>query len=54
MLIRAGVPVFSPIVHSHPVADVCGIDPLSHEIWLPAEAPMRYAAKGVIELRAEK
>jgi len=53
LLVRAGVRCFSPIVHSHAVAMECGIDPHDHAIWLPAEAPMRWAATGIILLRAE-
>lgn len=47
-LIRAGVPVFCPIAHTHPIAMVGEIDPLDHEIWLPADRPMMDAAKGLI------
>ena len=53
LLIRAGIPVFSPIAHTHPVAMACGMDPLDHKIWLPADAPMMAAATGLIMLRAE-
>jgi hypothetical protein len=34
-LMRAGVHLFSPIAHSHPIAAYSGIDPLNHEFWLP-------------------
>jgi hypothetical protein len=47
-LILAGIPCFSPIIHSHPVAKACGIDPYDHAIWLPAERPMLDAARGLI------
>lgn len=47
-LVRAGVPVFSPIAHSHPVALYGGLDPLDHAIWLPADAPLMKAAGGLI------
>ena len=53
LLVKAGIPVFSPVVHSHSVAAECGIDPQDHAIWLPAEMPMRLAATGIILLRAE-
>jgi Domain of unknown function (DUF1937) len=52
-LINAGIPVFSPIIHSHPVAMRCGLDPHDHALWLPVEAPMMRAASGLILLRAE-
>ena len=53
LLVQAGIKVFSPIIHSHVVATACGIDPLSHEIWLEAEAPFRHFASGAIMLMAE-
>lgn len=52
LLIRAGVPVYSPIAHTHPVAIHGGIDPYDHGIWLPADEPMMRAARGLIVLRA--
>jgi hypothetical protein len=51
--IKAGIPVFSPIAQSHPVALHGGIDPLSHDIWLPADRPMMDAACGIIVVRME-
>lgn len=53
ILIRAGVPVFSPIAHSHPIAEYGPVDPLDHDIWLPADAPMMAAAYGLIVLKME-
>jgi hypothetical protein len=50
LLINAGVPVFSPIVHSHLIAIAGNIDPLSHEIWLSADRPLLDAAAGLIVL----
>jgi hypothetical protein len=50
LLIRAGVPVFSPIAHSHFIAEYGGIDPNDHDIWLPADQPMMDAAGGLIVL----
>ena len=52
-LIRAGVRVYSPIAHTHPVAIHGGIDPYAHEIWIPADMPFMRAAHGLIVLRAE-
>lgn len=48
LLIKAGVPVFSPIAHTHPIAMSCGVDPLDHSIWLPADQAMMDAASGII------
>ena len=52
-LMRAGVPVFCPIAHTHGVAIHGGIDPLSHEIWLAADRPLMDAACGLIVVRAQ-
>jgi hypothetical protein len=48
LLIKAGIPVFSPIAHSHPIAVNGEIDPFDHNIWLPADKLMMDAAKGLI------
>jgi Domain of unknown function (DUF1937) len=53
VLLKAGIACFSPIVHSHPVAVECGLDPFDHSIWLPSEEPILRMAKGLIMLRAE-
>ena len=39
-LLRNGIPTFSPIAHSHPVAQICKIDPLDYELWIPADMPL--------------
>lgn len=49
-LLRQGLPCFSPIAHSHWIALYGGLDPLAHDIWLPAEAPLRRRALGMILL----
>ena len=48
LLMRAGVPVFSPIAHTHPIAKRCHMNPLDHGIWIPADRPMMDAARGLI------
>jgi hypothetical protein len=48
LLIRNGVPVYSPIAHTHPIAVHGNIDPYAHDIWLPADEPLMQAAKGLI------
>jgi len=47
-LIRLGIPVYSPIAHTHPIAIASGMDPLDHEIWLPADEPLARAAHGLL------
>ena len=48
VLLRAGIPVLSPIAATHGVAIHGGIDPLAHDIWLPADRPLMEAACGLI------
>ncbi len=52
-LIKAGLPVYSPIAHTHPVALHGVVDPLDHNIWLPADRPMMDAAFGLIVLKLD-
>lgn len=47
-LIRNGVRVFCPIAHTHPVAMHGKIDPLSHDIWIPADAPLMDGATSLV------
>ena len=47
-LIAQGLSVFSPIAHTHSVAILGGLDPLNHEIWLPADTPLMRAATGLV------
>lgn len=39
-LMLAGVKVYSPIAHTHPLAVWGSIDPLDHNIWLPFDEAM--------------
>lgn len=51
-LVKAGVLVFSPIVHTHPLAVVGCMDPYDHDIWIPIDTPMMEAASGLIVLKS--
>lgn len=42
--IRRGVPVYSPIAHTHPVAIYGGIDPVDHALWMKADQAVMEAA----------
>lgn len=53
LLVKAKIPCFSPIIHCHPVAMICNIDPLDYKIWLLSEEPILRAAKGLIVLKLE-
>lgn len=47
-LVRHGIPAYSPIAHTHPIAIHGGLDPLDHSMWLPADEPMMRVAHGLI------
>lgn len=47
-LMQAGIPVFSPIAHSHGVALHGKIDALDHDIWMKNDAPMMAASCGLV------
>lgn len=47
-LMRAGVKVYSPIAHTHPVAIYGQLDPLDHAIWLPFEERMMKIASALV------
>lgn len=50
LLVKAGYRCFSPIVHSHVVAHVGGIDPLDCAMWLEQDEPFMEAAAGIVVL----
>lgn len=39
-LLKAGICVYSPICHTHPIAIHANLDPLDHDIWLPFDQMM--------------
>ena len=47
-LVAAGVKVYCPIAHTHPIAQYGNIDRFSHEIWMPVDRPFMGAAGGLI------
>ena len=47
-LMQLGIPVFSPIAHSHPISVHAGIDPLDHAAWMGRGVPMIDGAHGLI------
>ncbi len=53
LLVAEGVPIFSPIAHTHPIAVAGNLDPLDHKIWLPADRPFIQLAHGLIVLEME-
>lgn len=53
ILVKAKIPFYSPIAHTHPIAIQGDIDPFDHNIWLPACRPILDAAKGIIVCQLE-
>lgn len=51
--IKAGIPVFCPISHTHPIAIHGDMNPLDHGVWIPADKPFMDAAIGLIVVRAK-
>jgi len=48
VLLRAGVRVYCPISHTHPIAVHGRIDPLDHAIWLPFDRAMMDASAAMV------
>lgn len=49
-LIRAGVPVLSPIAHSHHIASYGDVDARDHDLWLRVDESFMRGAQGMIRL----
>jgi hypothetical protein len=49
--VEAGINVYCPIAHSHPIAIYGGLDPLAHEIWLSLDRPFMEHAYGLIVVK---
>ena len=52
LFVKARIPCFCPIVHSHAVAHHGGLDKLDLSIWLPDDAPFMALAKGLVVVKA--
>ena len=50
-LIEAGLSVYSPIVHSHPIAIHGDIDPHNHAIWLPFNEAMMKRSDALVVVK---
>lgn len=47
-LLQKGFGVYSPIVHSHPIAMFGGIDPTDHALWMAVDKPFMEKCDGLI------
>lgn len=54
LLMKRGIRVFSPIAHTHPIAQHAGIPPKAgYDFWLPQDQPIAYHSRGLIVLKTE-
>lgn len=53
LLMEAGVPVFAPIVHTHPIQPYIATENDTHDFWLAQDRHMMRAAKGLIVCKLE-
>lgn len=51
-LMLTDVPVYSPIMHSHPVAAAGHAPNVAHDFWMQVDRPMMDAASGIIVVQA--
>lgn len=47
-LLSRGIFAFSPVAHSHPAAVHGGLDPRSHDLWMPLELEFARCAAGLL------
>jgi len=47
-LISHGIPAFSPIVHSHPIATIGGLPHCDHDLWLRIDEHYMNGARAMI------
>lgn len=53
-LMQSGLKVYSPIVHTHPMAVHGGIDALNHDIWLPFDRAMMDKSDAMIVVKMDE
>jgi hypothetical protein len=53
LLIRKGIPVYTPIGHSHPIAEHGELDPIDFDLWSKIDAPFVQYACALIVVTAE-
>jgi hypothetical protein len=46
-LIKEGIPVLSPVAHSHPICEYAGLDHKNHELWLKMDEPLMDACDAI-------
>ena len=51
LLLNAGIPVFSPISHSHPIALYGNLEKTDHKLWLHIDYQILRHARGLIMLK---
>lgn len=51
LLLKRGLHVFSPVAHSHPIAELGGIDPLCHKTWMPLDLDILERSDGLLVIQ---
>jgi hypothetical protein len=51
VLLKAGIPVFSPVTHLHPVVALAEVDPRKYALWEELDEEFLMNAHGLIVLR---
>lgn len=46
--VKAGIPIFCPIAHSHPIALYGKVDPESHDIWIEQDKAVLSVCKRLV------
>ncbi len=47
-LVLMDINIYSPVIHSHPIAVYGGLDPLDHKLWLKVDEPMMKKADALL------
>lgn len=53
LLMRAGIPTYSPIAHMHGIGIHGRVDPKDHQFWLTADEPMMAVCDSIVVCKGE-
>jgi hypothetical protein len=46
-LMKEGIPVLSPVAHSHPICEHSGLDHIDHDMWMRLDEPLMAACDAI-------
>lgn len=52
-LIKHAIPAYSPIAHTHPIAEYGQMDKVDHNLWVAVDKPLLECASGLFVVKAE-